>query len=1121
MTQTSGPTAEGEWTVQELGPDTTVLVRPADSGGDERYCVASRHRVVVDDDDYPRLALTLVLQGVPEPDERDVTPRVRQGALTLTTTLNPPPEATGPGTAPLYVREGTTVLRGDPDRDLASEPVSGTGLTTTSSCTLDRDDTLAALAALDGTGSRLSLVSTLWYRAIEPATRSHLTGSWAEVYDVLEAQAGDGAPDLHRLFEDALASGALVADPADHPLSAYPSFAGMARAVLLDIDGRVGARPSPLFGIDIVATSTGSGVDRTLTVMTPLADVLGGALAGRDRGRVVSIVGVTADPGTTGDPLRVSRAVGAPRRVRGAPRGADVGAVRRPSLALMTDNSLASTDRMLTVAEANRGNLHLSLANKDPRPYTVGVHAAALNDQSDLAVGGADLPVVADTAAWVFQGRNGAPGWYAPSFEIVRPLPTQDASDSPFVYSFRRVGTALDGSPGLEASVTLTLRRVVGPEVRAVLDAGGPYRPVPTDDTEIVLDLPFRDASGTNQRQRFTAETGWDGEVLTARVSLLDAWARMAYGALSQAGFQVEPARVSVVWTFRGCEHVVIEPDTIVWGGKLSVLPIRYSPPKPTEPLRQPGPLVDPPRLVEAGGVGARVVEAGYLDATTATYRDATGDFTLRVRRDLPAEARTVPMLTIHAALARPNQTAIFENGLHKGRPDVTDGPRGGIDPPRFPPRPVERWMQRSYVRSQVLDLLMPCSELGSCYVEQRDDGPTAVGCQDALRLGQTAWRQYEEIPALADPAYKVYRSLQQPGHFLVLPARYVVGRYPDTHPTSPYQPAILLYALLDPADPGQNQVVVQATLAPDIAPFAWAALVARLEGLAPAPTLTLASDVECAPDFTWTVVGIPSVTAPTVLAPGVVSVALQSDLAHALLLRDMLTHDGILGTMTLRLPDGSRMTSSLQVGLSDLTGPAPRGPLELTTSSRTVTLVNRIERPVNLTALRVADGTGSVLVEVPVERPLLPGSSTTVEVADAETQDAALSPSRCWPVYKVPPRRTGHPPGAADVRRGHPDEHGLHGPRRPCQSWSEPAGPSGPARGRLRRPGGGDDRRPCQRVGVLRPAPDDVPGPATGEVPGDGDQDRRERRRQRLALLGRGRVGLPHQPHLGLAALT
>ena len=536
-----------------------------------------------------------------------------------------------------------------------------------------------------------------------------------------------------------------------------------------------------------------------------------------------------------------------------------------------------------------------------------------------------------------------------------------------------------------------------------------------TEDTQVVLDLPFRDSNGANQRQRFTAETSWNGEVVTATVTLLDAWARMAYGALSQPGFQVEPARVAVAWTFHGCEHVLVEPDNIVFGGKIAVLPIRFSTPRATEPLTQPGPLVDPAELGQTAGLetatlGTETVETGgvgYLDASTATYRDVQGDFTLRVRRDVAGEAvRNNLQLTIHAPLSQPSRIGFLDKVGRPGNGGDTfpEGPRhgGGVDPVRFP-RPIDRWMTRSYVRSQVVDLLMPCSELGACYVEQRVGGPVAVGCQDALRLGQTAWRQYEEIPTLADPAYKVYRSLQQPGRFLVLPTRYVVGRYPATHPSSAYHPAVLLYALLDPADASQNQVVIQATLAPDIAPFAWDALAERLTSLAPQPILTLANDVECAPEFSWTLVGIPSVTVPTVLAPGVVSVAVQSDLAHALLLRDMLSHDGIMGTMTLRLPDGSSLASSLQLGLSELTGPAPQGPLEVTATATGVTLVNRVERAVNVTSLRVDDTDGSLLVDVPVEQTLAPGASTSVAVTLDAGLATALSEHRCLPVYTVP----------------------------------------------------------------------------------------------------------------------
>ena len=51
---------------------------------------------------------------------------------------------------------------------------------------------------------------------------------------------------------------------------------------------------------------------------------------------------------------------------------------------------------------------------------------------------------------------------------------------------------------------------------------------------------------------------------------------------------------------------------------------------------------------------------------------------------------------------------------------------------------------------------------------------PYEIGCRDAFKLGQTTYRQNEEIadPTIVSPQYRVYRSLQQPGRIGTLRPR-------------------------------------------------------------------------------------------------------------------------------------------------------------------------------------------------------------------------------------------------------------------------------------------------------------------------------------------------------------
>lgn len=977
----AGPAASTVWEAR-AGSSGDLLVTPDAADPATTWFLPGAHGLPRGADGYPALQLTLLLLGLPGLDETDVTARVRQATLAFTVELTASPPAAEAGVSggpaerlvPLYPRAITVELVAVDGSVTASGAGVGDPAWVPLRATLDEQDALAVLSALEGTGDRLALRSTLRYRTAPESFSSRLRGSWAAVHDLLPR----GVPvDLREVYSHALRTGALAAQPVSGSDLLFASFAASARAVLVDPTGMPAGRPSPLFTVDLAYAGTGLAGEGSVTITDPLRDVFGGVLSNLDRGRVISLLAIHADARAAAAGTTAAAAVGSPRRIRSEPTRRGVGDRSSLTLALLPDDRISSTSQVLAGPRPGRGGIFLHLSAANTRPIGGGVLAASLNDQNDGDGAASSLPIVDDEASWVFPAfRTPGLSWYVPTFEVVEPSASDDAATSPFLFSFTRAGATAEGDPALDATVTLQLRQFKGPEVTAAGGGTSP-QPIPTDSLEVVLDLPFRDAQGHNQRQRFSASSTREGDVVTVTVPLIDDWARLAYGALSQPGFQTEPARIGIAWSFQGWHHTGIEDDALVWGGKSALLPIRYESP-PVENLHAQDPLVDP--------------RPAYLDATSATYHSPVGALQFQTERStsparLPTNAR--PLVVVQAELSRPEllQVGNKTGGLLAPSRDGS-GPRG---------RPL-RWLRQTHLRSQDLDVLYPCAQLGSRYVEQRPEGPVAVGCQDALRLGQTTWRQYEEVLDLADPSYRVFRSLQQPGRFLLLPTMLVTARHPTGTPGRAYHPMILLYALLDPAKPANNQVVVQATLAPDVTAAARATLLRRLAAYAPRPSVALAGDVECTPTFDWTIVGLPTVNIRATLAPGGVAVALSSDLAHALLLRDLLAHDGIAGSLTLQLPDGSTMRSGLALGLASMTGPAETGPVEVTVADAAATLVNRIERPVSVNDLRVDSG-GPSLVDLPVERLLAPGESVRVDLGSV----APEGPDGCWPVYTVP----------------------------------------------------------------------------------------------------------------------
>jgi hypothetical protein len=59
------------------------------------------------------------------------------------------------------------------------------------------------------------------------------------------------------------------------------------------------------------------------------------------------------------------------------------------------------------------------------------------------------------------------------------------------------------------------------------------------------------------------------GDRITASVDLLDGWVRLCYGALAYPGFQAEPARLRVGWSFEAYVPLPAAAQ-LAFGGKLA-----------------------------------------------------------------------------------------------------------------------------------------------------------------------------------------------------------------------------------------------------------------------------------------------------------------------------------------------------------------------------------------------------------------------------------------------------------------------------------------------------------------------------------------------------------------------
>jgi hypothetical protein len=1003
-----GPAAGAAWRELSLGDGVSVCVLPDAPDGRSGnapsfHYLAARPRLARSGAGGPQLSLTLELARPPATGEPTILPLVERGwlALTLTFGLSPAERAAlermlGAPCRALFARAARIELASD-GAVLAAVDGAGAEPPMALSAQLPRAAALGVLAALDGDASGLRVSGVVTYRTAPVTTRLRLAGGYAEIHAFLAERCDAGgfldARALLAALRDLLHAKVLRATreqgPSVPPLpwtdveALLPRFVGAASPILRshEAGSRYSLRgaPSPLMRLDVTEEIAAAAESRW-TASAPLESVLGGALAGVDRDRYVHLVAPGAR-GPVADVPRLVRSRRAPARMRARePRrirvAANGGAYASLALAMTPDrhrapsaHALLSTDLVRTPATSPL----IALADDFVIDRLEGPQAAVPFP----------LPVVGDAAAPVWPDRvEQGKYWYAPGWSAALPEPSADPATAPFLFSFAASGVTGGGSPavGLDGTVRFTLQRAMPEAARERLEALGrpPAEPLPTQNASVSLDLPFRDeATGEVRRQLFGAEVeqAADG-TMTATVSLLNQWVRLCYGALAYPGFQEEPARVRVAYAYRA--YVPIEGGRLelAFGGKIALTEIAGLHPRRTEPAATP------------------VFEPGNL-----TFHLPHG--ALRLQREAPAKRPRPPAAAAHLVAAHAVQP------LHAAATAaVLARPELAVDASDIAPVNV-RYATRTFVRDEAVDVLYPCATLGAFYRQAHEGLDAAVGCRDTLRLGEAVHRQYEELADHRSDRYRVYRSLQQPGRFLVVPAAYRITRYAAQEPADrAFRPAIMIYAILG-EEPAAHAYFFRATLEPDLPPFVRRDLEERLSPLVPHgarlvltyPTDPTLQNGEFPAAFRW---ALPAgIDLPEVLQTwDGFQVSLSTGLTNAVALTTLIESSGLAGDVTFTLPDGHPVTSSLLLD-TNVTGPWETGAVSAAVDGAVARLTNHTERQMNVFDLVLGAGPSrrhhavDVVIEPrsSVDVPIAPGES--VAYASYEPAGAAVPLAR------------------------------------------------------------------------------------------------------------------------------
>ncbi|WP_426148200.1 hypothetical protein [Polaromonas sp. DSR2-3-2] len=858
----------------------------------------------------PMFSLVLLLSRAPAAGEDSIRPLLISSYLGMELSYRlPAASAKSPQAQPVFARQARVLLHSAGQPAFATASLSAPLLRGALHTPLNREQTLAVLDALNDVPGPLELKAHVEYRAAAPAFAFAQGVSPAELWDRLKAVALEGT-----LAENAFQQ---VFDQLRLAPELFPAFRRACDSLLVPSreGALLGRRPAPGSSCE-----DEEGRLRAIDVSCPLQAVLGNALSPADRAACISVVGPSGN--LQGGPAletlrrsssRASRgAVGMGAMLAGS-RIQTVAATLKPSQQPLVTAHLIST-QAIRIQEPVSGTGAVS------RPAVAHyLLPEAVFVRPDIAA--ESLPILGDLNTPLLSDRsNPRLRWYLPAITLLRPAASEAPSTSPFLFEFERIGTSASGRPVIRASLRFTLELSPSAATSAALAANSSFTPRMIEPVEpsVTLSVPYiDDASGALKRASCRGAVARSGNRLQVTVELMNDAARTAYGSLSTAGFQSEPARLEVAFQFSGYAPVLSRPQ-LVLGGKISSAVLVAKP------------RMDSDSILVASGGREFVMRPGALQATKPNLASLT-------------LAGRLSNSTVAIAL-----------------------------PSKF------QYVQRTTIRQQSFDAFFSCAELGAFYREKQAVATVSIGCAEAFRLGQASSLAYQEVVALNRPNYRVFRNLRQPGRFLLVPLRYEITRYAPGTAEREYRPALIVYAALDADQPANNRIRFEAMLGPSLSPYEVEDLRRRLLLEAASPVLELPNMLAQRTEFSWNLTSTPPIEAVTSATPECLHTALSTDLTSALLLKTVIQNTGLSGSARFVLEDGSVVTSALSVHLGRITGPWMHGPIALLPKGDQLQLTNRVEGSVAVNDVYLFNGPAEP-VRIAVEATLAPGASIDI----------------------------------------------------------------------------------------------------------------------------------------------
>jgi hypothetical protein len=949
----------------KLTVDSTIIYSKDIADGGPGHTIGVR--LVSRPDGSPDIVLSLILQRQPTSQD-SIRPLIKSGVLTLQLKLDSSDFVVG-----FFARQVAYSLYwqgGISNTLLAGGESQGSDARTVLSVSLDKQQTLDALSLMEYRTSSFLIKAKIRYRSEGQRKPVRLTGIWQDIATFIREHCADGNTiskmDLTALIDPMLKLNLLAAVDEQKQPTTMPStlltriFFRQSGIILTEGIDEVSKLPVYILRneryaigvLDYAETMTVS-TEKSMDVEVNIAELLKKSPTQIAPDQSIFLVAQQDDDSSRTVPVKLN--------VTSKAVGRDMVAVPKVNKLAVINGKLSS----LSLAIQPVSN-HIVLAKPE---VNVLDKAQLLNLVSfDLfsKKRAKSLPVVIDVNAPYFDDRlSQTKAWYAPKFVLLMPDLNADPNNASFNFTYETKGATNAGKPALTGKVRFVLQVVQSEDSVAAIAASGrtDVLQVPLQGLTVSMLLPFVDESDGNTKQySFPANITLDGDKVMTEVELSNDWLRLAYGSLSTPGFQSNSIQVQIRYVFSCYNPVTSGAFEVIFGAKSIKTDVLYSGKSGTSDKRM--------------AISENFETDGHFDAAKLQYSHPLGNLQYNLELPKNADVRrggiqlaniSIGMKPLHAIVPARIKSIVY----------LQDNILAAF-------RKLKYNLNIQSVQ-QAVPLLFPCTEYGNFYQQVVDGGMHSLGCQDAFKLGEIVYKEYEELLDLRDEQFEVYRSLAQPGRFILVPVRYCISRR-EAEEADAYRPLIFLNALLDPDMPANNKVELRVTLQPDIPLFKIYQLRERLKAYHPSPMVENSLSVQNT-GFTlnWAIDPGIATTTESALSDAngpFISTYFSTDLPGWQLLKAVLTSPGLSGTIAIQLADGSRFLSNLLIKLDVVRGPWQNGPIRLTAENGQMSMTNKTEGKINIIDL-VRYEAEMISEIVPVEVTLEPEASCTVTATE------------------------------------------------------------------------------------------------------------------------------------------